>query len=403
MNGKLFASLDLQAFLPLDEIRIPPVSASLHYAHAIFEGMSMVKVDGALSLFHPWLNLERMRLASGIVGIGMEGFGDREIIANAFAIAALSGFDKGGDGAPELRRAGKAVNKYYVRPLLFVESEEFGLSSKMTPRLLLSVFPMGDYLDYDKKRGIDALLSPSARSSAFASVKASSNYQLGVVARSRMERFNRDNGVRCQETIFPDGAGKLVEGCVENIAVIRGRELITPHPSKGALPGVTMRMARWIAEENGLAFRFGSFSLRELAQSDCIFMTGNAVGVVPIASMAEVDAEHRLKRWHHFESAENEHFVAISEEYEGMEIAQGRHRELHEPMDAWLGREERLRLNSAGEEYLERRAGTGNGGGGPGGTGIRMAVTPATGRRDGSATLQRFGLERAYGDGGGAL
>ncbi len=390
----IIASIDLTEFLPHRMIRIQPMSASLHYSHALFEGMSMVKAQGKLTLFHPWLNLERMRKSSREVGLDMQGFGDREIISNIFSLAALNGFDNGRCRIPVIRRAGRNINKYYIRPLLFVDSDGFGLSARSKTRLMVSVFQMGEYLRYDHAKGIEAMLYPHPRRLPFPSVKAAGNYQLGILARKRMEEFNARNGTQCLETVFCDDAGKLVEGCVENISFIRGRELVTPHPSSGALPGVTLRLVRSIAQKLGLSFRFGSFAPEELERADCVILSGNAVGVVPVSSLAVVDGAFNHVRTLEFDSASSGYFARIREEYERMETAQGEYASLHERMEDWVPHEERARLNSVGKRYIEKALDVRQ----PGGIAIHpRSPMPLQG---GASMLRRFGLANAYPRGG---
>ncbi len=391
----VIASLDLNEFLPHRLIRIQPMSASLHYSHAVFEGMSMIKSGGGLTLFHPWLNLERMRKNAGIVGLDMSRFADKAVISNLFSLAALNGFDGGRCRIPVIRRGGKNINRFYVRPLLFVESDGFGLSANMRSRLLTSVFQIGEYMHYEPGEGIETFLYPFPRKLPFPSVKASCNYQLGIVARNRMAGFNRANGTRCMETLFTDEEGHFVEGCVENIAFIRGRELLTPHPMSGALPGITLRLVRSIAQRMGLTFRFGSFKASELRESDCMFLSGNAVGVVPVSSVSIPDGEFNPVKTIELASAGNEFFGEIKEEYERMETGQEEHASLHERMEDWVSEDERLRLNSVGKRFMEKALEGRN-------SALRESVTinsrggmPA-GLPTGASMLRRFGVENSY-------
>ena len=349
-----FSSLDLEEFLPQDLIKIHPHSPSLHYSHAIFEGMSLIKVDRKLHLFHPWLNLERMRHNANEVGIDMRKFADKKIIENIFSLAALNGFHNGRLRSPVIQRAGKSVNRFYVRPLLFVEADSIGLGANMTPHLLLSTMQMGEYLRYEKEKGIDVMLYPFPRTLQLPSVKTASNYQIGIVSRLKMKQFNQRYNERCSETIFENSNGDIIEGSGENVILLRENEIISPNPKEGAIPGITLRMLSIIAQKFGLKFRFGTFKLSDLHENDCLFLSGNAAGIIPVASIAEVDGEFGLRKWHRLRSAENELFQKLRNEYEMMETAQGEYSKYHACMDDWIDDAEKERLFSCAERFMQK-------------------------------------------------
>lgn len=349
-----FSSLDLEEFLPQDLIRIHPHSPSLHYSHAIFEGMSLMKVEKKLYLFHPWLNLERMRFNANEVGIDMRRFQDREIIENIFSLAALNGYHNGRLRSPVIQRGGKSVNRFYVRPLLFVEADSIGLGANMTPHLLISTMRMGEYLQYDAKKGIDVMLYPVPRTLQLPSIKTASNYQIGIVSRGKMNQFNKRYNERCAETLFENQNGDIIEGSGENVILLRGNEIISPNPKEGAIPGITLRMLSLISGKIGLKFRFGTFKLRDLREDDCLFLSGNAAGIIPVASIAEVDKEFKLRKWHHLQSAQNELFQRLKDEYEMMETAQGDYAGYHACMDDWIGDNEKERLHSCAERFVQK-------------------------------------------------
>ncbi len=349
-----FLSMDLKEFLPQKLIHISPFSPSLHYSHAIFEGMSLIKTDGRLLLFHPWLNIERMRHNSKEVGIDMSKFSDKKIIENIFTLAILNGFHKGRLKSPVVQRANKCINRFYVRPLLFVESDSLGLGAKMRPRFLMGIKQMGEYINYDVLSGINVILYPKPRILPFSSIKTTSNYQLGIISRMKMNQYNQRYQRDCVETLFFNQNNDLIEGSGENIVLLRENELISPAPKEGAIPGITLRMLTMIAKKNGFKFRFGTFQLKDLDDTDCLFFTGNAAGMIPISNIDAVSEKFFHKKTHKFQSASNKSFRFLREEYEKMEIGEPGYEKFHTELTEWVDEKEQSRLYSCASRFLQK-------------------------------------------------
>jgi len=349
-----FVSFDLEEYVPERIARIPPTAASLHYSHAVFEGMSLMRVDGRMSLFHPQLNLERMRSNAEAVGLDMRRFSDEGIISGIFTLAALDGYHRKRNGLMTIRKASKSVSRIYVRPLLYAESEGLGLGARMRPRLLMKLSPMGRYLETDRNGGIDAMLYPLPRELPMPSVKISSNYQIGIVSRQRMERFNRRYNERCVETVFTSRSGALVEGSGENLAIIKDGKVITPHPSEGAIPGITMRLLSTIALRLGLGFEFGTFRPEEVESADALFMSGNAAGVVPVSCLTMVDKDFALVRKVFLDSAKCQALRALKREYERMEVGAGRYAPFHVRMDDWMDHDRAESIHIQGRRMIAK-------------------------------------------------
>jgi len=349
-----FVSVSLRDYIPARFAMIPALSPSMHYSHALFEGMSIIEREGRLGLFHPALNFERLR--SGVECMGWEwmGYSDAQMAGAIFSLVALNGWHKGisleGKDV-EVEKAGKKVRRIYVRPLVYVKNNAIGLASEMEPELLLALVPMGAYVEGGEKKGICTMMFPCPRELPFPQVKTASNYQLSIYARRKLAEFNSNSERKCQESIFRNRGGVITEGSGENVLMVKGNELLTPAPGEGALPGITLRLVSRIAEKLGMDFKYANFTLEDVSSADALFFTGNAAGVVPIAAIAEVDESYKLKKWHEVtEGAENRYMKAIKEEYEKMETWQG-HEGMHAFMDEWLDSAEADRLLEAAEWF----------------------------------------------------
>ncbi|MFH1394432.1 MAG: aminotransferase class IV [Candidatus Micrarchaeota archaeon] len=351
-----FACMNLRDFLPCSMVRISPFSASLNYAHAIFEGMSLVRVDGKMLLFHPRMNLERMRQGARAIGIPMDSFPDEKIIGNIFALAAINGFHKSAWHGTSILRAGRKINKFYVRQLLFVDSDNIGMGASMRPGLLSTISPIGEHLLPDKRRGIKVMLFPFPRKLQFPSIKTSSNYQLGIYARTKMMRFNAEHGECCREVIFQNSYGDIIGASGENAVMLRDGELVSPPLGGGAPPGSTLRMVSHLAKGMGIGFREGSITLKDIESADAFFLAGDPAGIVPVSGILEVDGNFRLKGMHGVLSAGNNTLRKLKGQYGRMEIGEGEFRRLHYDMQDWLSLKETERLYSCGLRFLDRMA-----------------------------------------------
>jgi branched-subunit amino acid aminotransferase/4-amino-4-deoxychorismate lyase len=352
MTRHLFASLDLERFMPLEEMGISPLSASLHYGHAVFEGMSMIKNGDRLSVFHPWLNLERLRESASAVGMEAE-FTDDAVVENVFRLAAMCGLHRKNARMPRIKRAGKFVGRFYVRPLLFSESTSLVRTAASRTRLATMLQPMGEYVG--DGAGIDVMVYPDPRVFPFPGARVSSNYQFSIQAKKRLTFFNILNGSECSEVLFTNGRGSLVEGGGESIILVRDNEFITPPPSEGVVPGISLRFISLAARAHGFGFRFGTFTPNDLAGADEVLLSGNASGLVPVRRVHEADAGFRSKRVHEISSRPGRTIRPVKEEYERMEIGEGPHSTFHAVMDDWVDGDEREVLYLRASDLLRKK------------------------------------------------
>ncbi len=333
MTTHLFASLDLEKFMPLLNMGISPFSASIHYGHAVFEGMSIIKNGNRLSVFHPWLNLERLRESASAVGMETE-FADDAVVENIFRLASMCGLHRKNAHIPRIKRAGKSVGRFYVRPLLFSESAGLGLSAPSRTRLATMIQPMGEYVGDGE--GIDTMIYPNPRVLPFPGAKVSSNYQFSIQAKKKLMLFNIINGSECSEVLFTNERGFLVEGSGENVILVKDDEFITPPPSEGVVPGISLRFISLAAREHGFRFRFGTFTSDELADADEVLLSGNASGLVPVRRVYETGADFRAKTVYEISSRPGSTIRSVKDEYERMEIGEGSHSAFHAVIDDWI-------------------------------------------------------------------
>jgi branched-chain amino acid aminotransferase len=93
----------------------------------------------------------------------------------------------------------------------------------------------------------------------------------------------RDRGV--DEGLFLTTAGYVCECTADNLFLVKDRKLMTPHPSLGALKGITRGVAMQQAELMGLVVEEGFYTLYDVYTADEAFLTGTAAEVGPIVEV----------------------------------------------------------------------------------------------------------------------
>ncbi|MEM0438331.1 MAG: aminotransferase class IV [Candidatus Micrarchaeia archaeon] len=356
--GSFYMSDGISRYAPLSAYHVPPLSSSLHYSNALFEGMSIVATRHGsslrLGLFHPTLNFERMRYGISQLALNWELYSDEQIIESIFTACALNGWNR----SIELEGVNTTIRsplgdyqRIYVRPLVYCRNNAIGLAAEKKHELMLCMEPMGEYLE-QADEGINVMLFPHPRSLAFPTIKAASNYQLSTHGLARLAQYNRTNDIQCGETIYTNSAGNLTEGSGENIVMIKDNELITPHPREGALPGITYRIAFMIAEEMGIKTRFGTFKYSDVESADALFFTGNAAGLVPISKVVKADENFMAQDYMQTkEGGKSQLFRKLKEEYTRVSLGDTAYGNFFTYMEDWIDETRISELNNLGADF----------------------------------------------------
>ncbi|MCX8033242.1 MAG: branched-chain-amino-acid transaminase [Thermoleophilia bacterium] len=93
----------------------------------------------------------------------------------------------------------------------------------------------------------------------------------------------RDAGV--DEGLFLTTSGYVCECTADNFFFIKGRRLMTPSVSLGALPGITRAVVMRIAAGMGLEVEEGFYTLYDVYNADEAFLTGTAAEVGPVVEL----------------------------------------------------------------------------------------------------------------------
>ncbi len=143
--------------------------------------------------------------------------------------------------------------------------------------ILVSVKPGDYYREDDYEKGFRAYLTTIRRNiySPLSRIK-SLNYLDNILGRLEA----RDHNAR--EALFLNTEGRVAEGAVSNIFIIKDNKLITPPVDVGILPGITREAVLEIAEQVVQETGERAFSVEELLHSDEAFLTNSIMEIMPL-------------------------------------------------------------------------------------------------------------------------
>jgi branched-chain amino acid aminotransferase len=109
------------------------------------------------------------------------------------------------------------------------------------------------------------------------------NYLNNILAKIEARRSG------AMEALMLTTEGLVAECTADNIFIVKSERLLTPHPSKGALDGITRKAVLEIAKARGTECAEADLSQYDLYAADECFMTGTGAELVPV-----VDIDGRL-------------------------------------------------------------------------------------------------------------
>jgi len=251
-------------FVKWHEATIPIFTHALHYGTAVFEGIRAYPTKNNLYIFRLKEHMERLRRSGGVYSLTFN------YSANELANATV-----------ELLRKNKMKESCYIRPLTFVGLHGIDLNvTKESPtHTVIITFPFAKYFSAE---GIRACVSSWRRiddSTMPPLAKAAGNYLNSILATQESKRNGYD------ESILLDLSGNVSEASGENIFLVRGGKIFTPHFAHSALEGITRDSAITIAKKLGFEVIERPIPRTELYMAEEIFLTGTAAEIVPVISI----------------------------------------------------------------------------------------------------------------------
>lgn len=250
--------------LPLDDVRVPFFTHTLHYGFGVFEGIrAYAQAGGGSAVFRLAEHVKRLLASAKMCLIQVP------IDASAIHLACLQVV------------AENRLDACYIRPLVWMGEGPMGLGSTTNPiHVGVGAFPWGAYLgDQAIQNGIRCCVSALARISGrrhLARAKISGQYVNSILA-------NRDAHLAgYDEAILLDDEGNVAEGPGENIFAVVDGVLVTPSLASPILPGITRATILQLARERGIPTREETFPREALYAAEEVFLTGTAAEVTPV-------------------------------------------------------------------------------------------------------------------------
>lgn len=249
--------------IPWDEAQVHVLTHALHYATAVFEGLRCYRTPKGPALFRTREHMQRMVNSGKIYQMNIPYSVD-DLCSAAREVVKANGFEE-----------------CYVRPIAFYGSGEMGVNPRGNPvNISCIAWEWGTYLgDEGINNGLRCKISSWQRIDSRmlpTLAKVSANYANSLLAKLEAVDCGFD------EAIMLNVNGRLCEGTGENLFIVKDGILITPPPSAGALPGITMDSVITIAQDMGIPFVSRDVTREELFLADEAFLTGTAAEVTPI-------------------------------------------------------------------------------------------------------------------------
>ena len=250
--------------LPLDEIRVSPLSHSLHYGTGVFEGIrAYEQASGGGGVFRLKEHLSRMFDSSRILGYEIPYDLDQLVQASLETLAANN------------------MTEGYLRPLVWLGEGALGLAGGDNPvHTFIAGWPWGAYLGEEGlEHGIRAMITSYERTAGNASAiraKVTGQYVTSFMAKRMVLAMGLDEG------LLLDRDGYLCEATGENLFMVRNGVLYTAPDDSAILQGITRDCILTLAKEEHIVINMERFTRTDLYSAEEAFLTGTAAEVTPI-------------------------------------------------------------------------------------------------------------------------
>jgi branched-chain amino acid aminotransferase len=180
----------------------------------------------------------------------------------------------------DLLRRNRCRGDTYIRPLLYVDSDELSPTMSDVP-VSLSVYclPMGRYFAHESIHCCVSSWRRVADNAIPARAKPTAAYLNSALARAEAKRNGYD------EAIFLTEAGDVSEGSAEHLFLFRRGQLVSPPSTADNLEGITRRSIIDLAQAEPLELPFAErrISRTELYVADEVFLCGTGAEVTPVS------------------------------------------------------------------------------------------------------------------------
>lgn len=246
---------------------VPFLTPALHYGVGVFEGIRAYATPRGPAIFRAREHMARLIDSAKILGFPPLRYTVDDLVTAACDTVRANGFDE-----------------CYIRPLAYLAEGGWNLVAH-TGRIAVGIvaWEWKNYLGQEEReKGIRANISSFTRhhpNVTMTKAKVSGNYANSVLAKTESMKLG------FEEAIMLDPQGYIAECTGENIFVVRGNTLYTPHTAP-ILEGITRGALAQIAADLGYTVKEAPISRDQLYIADEVFVCGTAAEVM---ALAEID------------------------------------------------------------------------------------------------------------------
>jgi branched-chain amino acid aminotransferase len=238
---------------------------SMQHGTAVFEGIRCYRGRNGVNAFRLDEHLRRLLTSAGALGIQHQ-FDLAELRGHTLRAATASG-----------------LTDQYVRPVLYCGQPRLGVDLGCL-QYSLGVEAWPSTPDFTG-RGLRLRISPwhrPGRSSFPVGTKATGIYVTSAIAKTQAAQQGFDDALQ----LDPD-SGRVAEATIANVFLVRNGRLVTPWTRDSLLPGITRASVLELAGMLDVEAGEEPVTVDDLKSADEVFLTGTAIGLVPVASVDE--------------------------------------------------------------------------------------------------------------------
>jgi len=251
-------------FARYNDAKLGLMTHALHYGTGVFEGIRAYwnPKQEQLYLLEPVAHYERMKRSANVMRMKLP-HSTEELV----------------DLTIEVLRRNEFKSDVYVRPLLYMSSEEIGVRlHNLEHGFFIYAIPFGKYVEIES--GIRCMVSTWRRvpdESLPARAKVTGIYAQSALAKSEAVEAGYD------EAIVLTVDGHVSEGSAENLFMLKDGVFVTPPVTDDILEGVTRSLLiKVIREELGLPVVERSIDRTELYTCDELLLCGTGAQISPV-------------------------------------------------------------------------------------------------------------------------
>jgi branched-chain amino acid aminotransferase len=257
-------------FVAWEDAKVHVLTHALHYGTAVFEGERCYDTQRGPAIFRHDEHLDRLERSAKLYYMDLP-YSREQLREATHELIARNG-----------------LRSCYIRPLVYRGHGPMGLNPLDNPvEAMIACWEWGAYLGEEGKRnGIRARVSSWRRisdESLQPMSKASGQYLNSVLAKIEAQKSGYE------EAILLDHQGHVCEGTGENVYVVSGGVIATPHVSNSILWGINRMSIIEIAKDLGYEVVERDIARSELALADEVFLSGTAAELTPVREIDDIE------------------------------------------------------------------------------------------------------------------